>query len=64
MYKINRTADKVIILDWQGKVVYSADKDSILLYESGAGVTSTNKIAEMSDEQLLIALSQAIRLSF
>lgn len=64
MYKINRTGNKVVILDWQGKVVYSADEDSILLYDSGAGVTTTDKIGQMSDEKLLLALSKAVKLSF
>lgn len=62
MYKIKRTADEVTIFDWNGKIIYHADTDSILLYEGVKGVKVTNRIDKMSDEELLLALAKAVKL--
>lgn len=62
MYKIKRTDEGVTIFDWQGKIVYHADSDSILLYEGIKGVKVTNRVDQLSDEELLLALSKAVKL--
>lgn len=62
MYKVHRNGGTVSIIDWKDTVVYSADKDSILLYETIAGVKVANRLEQMTDEQLLLALSKAVKL--
>ena len=62
MYKVHRKGGVITILNWKDEVIYSADNESILLYEATAGVKVTKKIVDMSDEQLLLALSKAVKL--
>ena len=62
MYKIVREDQKVQILDWNGKIIYSVPEDAIVVYVNAVGKTDTAKANKMSDEQLLLALSKAVKL--
>jgi hypothetical protein len=61
MYKINRKEGKVIVTDSDGRVVYSADPDSILVYrrQSDQKVEAA-KVSGFTDEALLIALANVV----
>jgi hypothetical protein len=63
MYSVSKDGTRIVIRNWKDEVVYSADPDSIIIYESGGGPI-TSKIKDLTDEQLLLALTKAIKLPF
>jgi|GEM_PF-3399623 len=64
MYKIQRNAGKVVITDWNDKIIYSVSGDSLVLYKDNVSQgIATAKVSELSDQQLLTALANAVKLS-
>ncbi|MBN9618086.1 MAG: hypothetical protein BGO25_05665 [Acidobacteriales bacterium 59-55] len=62
MYKVHRENEKVQVIDWRDQVVYSAAKDSRIVYESAKGQSEVFTVGDMNDEDLLAALSKAVKL--
>lgn len=61
MYRVSKDGTRIVISDWKGVVVYSADPDAIIVYEDPGGRV-TARIKDLTDEQLLLALTRAIKL--
>jgi hypothetical protein len=64
MYKVVRTGGKVVIIDWNGKTIYSADPTDLVVYEGAIGEPTTDEVGKLNDSQLLLALTKAIKLPF
>jgi hypothetical protein len=63
MYKIHRESGRIVISDWNDRIVYSADEDAYVVYKSASGGgTEVVKVKSLTDEQLLNALVSAIKL--
>jgi len=63
MYRVSKDGNLIVIVDWKGNVVYSVDPDSIVVYEE-AGKRLTAKVGSLSDEKLLLALTNSVKLPF
>ncbi len=61
MYTVAKEGTRVAITDWKGAVVYAAEDDAIIVYES-YGATITARVGTLSDEELVVALTSAVRL--
>lgn len=63
MYKVTRESGRVTVTDSDGKVVYAADDDSIVVYRAnGTNTVRHGKVSTFTDEALLVALANVVRL--
>jgi hypothetical protein len=63
MYKIERKDGRVVISDWNGKIIYGASDDDLVVYKTPVGTVTTNKVSELTDPQLLIALASPVKIA-
>ena len=60
MYKVSRKDGKIMVTDTNGKIIYSAEADSIVVYKHQTGNIIAEKISGMTDEGLLMALADVV----
>lgn len=63
MYRVTREGARITVTDSDGKVIYAADADSILVHRlNGTGVVRVGKVGSFTDEGLLVALANIVHL--
>ena len=67
VYRIIKENGKTIVMDWQDHVIWSSPDDAYILYTPTAGLNKGNpataRVGALSDEQVLMCLANAIKLS-
>jgi hypothetical protein len=64
MYSVGRDGNRVTVVDWNGKVIYSVAPDAIVIYRTDpSGAVLSAKVSELTDQQLLASLANAVKLA-
>jgi len=63
MYEVKRKDGKIIIYDWNDKVVYNVKDASVVVYRNTAGEIVVAEAGTLTDVQLLTALANAAKLA-
>ena len=63
VYKIMRNGGRTVIMDWNGKAVFSTEDDAYVLYrDATSDILFTSRVADLNDAQLLQALATLVKL--
>jgi hypothetical protein len=64
VYKVERKDGRVMIRDWNDKMIYSATDDSYVVYRlQEGGNPLVVQVKSLTDKQLLTALATAVKLA-
>ena len=64
MYRVERSDGRIVIRDWNDKVIYSVPEDSYIVVRENNRQIKVAVIGKMTDAQLLSALAEAVKLPF
>jgi hypothetical protein len=64
MYRVERSNGKVLIRDWDNKLVYSSTDDAYIIYNRAVNDITVEQVKDLKDHELLMALAQSVKLPF